>query len=198
MRDSGRVFRKDAAVRFAPLSGERAAWRAFIREFDLPPGVAQVRLVVRDPSTGAVGSILQRLEVPFPGEFRVSTPILTDRVEPGAPGQPPRPAVAAHRVFAPGGGLYCQYEVFGAATPGGATPRVDASFELRRADGETLRKAPPTPIARGADGRLVRMVGASLEGLDEGAYELVIEVRDEVSGNSFVRHEPFTLARNGG
>jgi hypothetical protein len=195
MRDSGRVFRKDAGVSFAPAAGEGAGWRAFTREFDLPPGVAQVRLVVRDPSTGAVGSILQRLEVPFPGEFRLSTPILTERVEPGAPGEPPRPAIAAHRVFAPGGGLYCQYEVFGAATPGGSPPRVEASFELRNADGETLRKAAPTAIVPGADGRLVRTVGASLEGLEPGAYELVLEVRDEVSGNSFVRHEPFTLTR---
>ncbi len=198
MRDSGRVFRRDAAVSFAPAAGEGAAWRAFTREFDLPPGVAQVRLVVRDPSTGVVGSVLQRLEVPFPGEFRASTPILTERVEPAStPDQPPQPALAAHRAFAAGGGLYCQYEVFGAATPGGVPPRVDASFELRKADGETVRKAPPTPIVPGAGGRLVRTVGASLEGLEEGAYELVIEVRDDVSGNTFVRHEPFVLARDG-
>ena len=101
-------------------------------------------------------------------------------------------------MFPPGGGLYCQYEVFGAARPGGAAPRVDASFELRRADGETLRKAPPTPIAVGADGRLVRMVGASLRGSWRKAPdELVLEVADEVSGERLVRHEPFALARAG-
>ena len=134
--------------------------------------------MVRDPASGAIGSVLQRLEVPFPGEFRVSTPILTDRVEPGRdPGSLRGRRSRRTACFRPGGGLYCQYEVFGAALPGGAAPRVDASFELRRADGETVRKAPPTPIAVGADGRLVRMVGASLEGLDEGAYELVLEVR---------------------
>jgi len=193
MRDSGRLFRKDAAVTIAPADGQGPAWRAFTREFELPPGVAQLRLVVRDPATGAVGSILHRLEVPFPGEFRLSTPILTDRVEPAEAGQPPRPALAAHRAFPPGGGLYCQYEVFGAARPGGAPPRVDASFELRRGDGETIRKAPPTPIALGADGRLVRTVGTSLEGLEEGAYELVIEVSDETTGDRFLRHEPFVI-----
>jgi VWFA-related protein len=196
MRDSGRVFRRDAAVTIAGATGEGPAWRAFTREFDVPPGVAQLRVVVRDPASGAIGSILQRLEVPFPGEFRVSTPVLTDRVEPAGPGQPPRPALAAHRVFAPGGGLYCRYEVFGAARPGGAAPRVDASFELRGADGETLRKAPPTPIAPGADGRLVRTVGTSLEGLEEGGYELVLEVADEVSGQRLIRHEPFALAQD--
>ena len=197
MRDSGRFFRQDAAVTIAAAAGEGPPWRAFTREFELPPGVGQVRVVVRDLASGAIGSVLQRLEVPFPGELRLSTPILTDRVEAAAdPGQPPRPALAAHRVFPPRGGLYCQYEVFGAARPGGAAPRVDASFELRRADGETLRKAPPTPIAVGADRRLVRMVGASLEGLEEGAYELVLEVSDEATGDRLVRHELFVLARD--
>ena len=100
-------------------------------------------------------------------------------------------------MFTPGGGLYCRYEVFGAAQPGGAAPQVDAAFELRRSDGEAVRKAPPSPIAVGADGRLVRMVGTSLEGLPEGAYELVLEVADEVSGNRLVRHEPFALAGAG-
>jgi VWFA-related protein len=198
MRDSGRLYRQDAAVTIASAAGEAPVWRAFTREFELPPGVGQVRLVVRDPASGAIGSLLQRLEVPFPGEFRVSTPILTDRAEPAAvPGDPPRPALAAHRVFPAGGGLYCQYEVFGAARPGGEPSRVHAAFELRRSDGETLRKAPPTPIAVGADGRLVRMVGTSLEGLEEGAYELVLEVSDEARGDRLVRHEPFVLVRDG-
>ncbi len=197
LRDTGRGFRHDDTVAVTGPKGEEPRWRAFTREFELPPGVAQVRVAVRDPASGAIGSVSQRLEIPFPGELRVSTPILTDRVEPAAaPGQPPRPALAAHRVFAPGGGLYCQYEVFGAARPGGAAPRVNAAFELRRGSGDTVRKAPPTPIAADADGRLVRLVGASLEALEAGAYELVLDVQDEVSGNRIVRREPFTLARD--
>ena len=197
LRDTGRGFQHEDTVAVTAPKGDEPRWRAFVREFELPPGVAQVRVVVRDPATGTIGSVVQRIEIPSPGEFRVSTPILTDRIEPApTPEQPPRPALAAHRAFPARGGLYCQYEVFGAAQPGGAAPRVDASFELRRADGETLRKAPPTPIAVGADGRLVRTVGTSLEGLEEGVYELVIEVADGVSGDRLVRHEPFVLARD--
>ena len=193
VRDSGRIYRKDAAVTVA-AAGQGPAWREFTREFEVPPGVAQLRLVVRDPSGGAVGSLLQRLEIPFPGEFRLSTPILTDHVEPGAPGEPPRPALAAHRVFAPGGGLYCRYEVFGAARPGGAVPRVTASFELRRGDGETVARAAATPILPDRDGRLVRTVGVSLEGLPEGDYELLLEASDETTDNRVMRHEPFVIA----
>jgi hypothetical protein len=197
-RDSGRGFRHDDTVEVAVPEGQAPGWRALTREFELPPGVSQVRVVLRDPLNGALGSVSQRVDIPLPGELRVSTPVLTDRVEPAtAPGQAPRPALASHRVFAPGVGLYCQYEVFGAARPGGAASRVDGAFELRRSDGETVRKAPPTPIAPDATGRLVRTVGASLEGLEAGAYELVLEVRDEVSGNRLVRREPFALARDG-
>jgi hypothetical protein len=42
----------------------------------------------------------------------------------------------------------------------------------------------------------VRLIGASLEDLPEGAYELVLEVRNEVSGERLVRREPFVLARD--
>jgi VWFA-related protein len=197
-RDGGSAVRQDAALTIAVAAGERPAWRAFTREFDLPPGVSQVRLVVREPSSRVAGSVLQRLEVPYPGELRVSTPILTDRVEPAsAAGARPRPALAAHRAFPTGGGLYCQYEVFGAARPQGAPPRVSAGFSLRSRAHGTIRSAPPTPIAADADGRLVRLVGASLAGLEPGAYELVVEVRDESTGERTVRREAFTLEPDG-
>lgn len=198
LRDTGRGFRHEDAVAVTAPKGDEPRWRAFTREFELPPGVAQVRVVVRDPATGAIGSVVQRIEIPSPGEFRVSTPILTDRIEPAiARGQLPQPALAAHRVFATGGGLYCQYEVFGAARSGGAPPRVVAGFHLRSQDGAVVQEAEATPIAPDKDGRLVRLVGVSLEGLEAGAYELVLEVQDEVSGNRLVRREPFTLARDG-
>jgi VWFA-related protein len=199
MRDSGQVFRQDAAVTIAGAEGEGPAWRAFTRDFELPPGVAQVRLVVRDPASGATGSIQHRLEIPFPGEMRVSTPILTDRVLPAeSPDDGPRPALAAHRVFPGGGGLYCQYEVFGAASPGGTPPRVAAGLQIRSSNGTVLREAVATPITPDRRGRVVRLVGASLEGLPEGSYELVIDVRDERTGEQVVRHEAFALVRPGG
>jgi len=194
MRDGGVGFRQDAEVSIGSAARDEPTWRALTREFDLAPGVAQVRVVVRDPAGGAIGSVLQRVEIPFPGELRTSTPILTDRVETGqGAGERPRPALAAHRSFPAGGGLYCQYEVFGAARPGGASPRVAASLSLRSADGTVVREAPTTPIAADADGRVVRLVGASLEGLPVGPYELVIEGRDETTGQRFAQREHFRI-----
>jgi hypothetical protein len=197
LRDTGRGFQHQDTVAVTAPEGDEPRWRAFTREFELPPGVAQVRIVVRDPASGEIGSVVQRIEVPSAGEFRVSTPILTDRVEPAAVrGELPQPALAAHRVFPAGGGLYCQYEVFGAVRPGGAPPRVTASFQLVSHDGAVVQEAAATPIALDASGRLARTVGMSLEGLEEGAYELVIEMRDEVSGVRLVRREPVALARD--
>jgi VWFA-related protein len=197
LRDTGRGFRHEDAVTVSAPNADEPRWRAFAREFELPPGVAQIRVVVRDPATGAVGSVVQRIEVPAPGEFRVSTPILTDRVEPATgPGQPPRLTLGAHRVFA-GGGLYCRYEVFGAARNGGTPATVTSAFRLRSEDGAVVHDVPATPIAPDRDGRLVRMVGTSLKGLREGAYELVLDVRDEATGRSVVHRDAFVLAPGG-
>ncbi len=196
-RDTGRELRFDEVLGLGGAEGRASGWRAVVREFDLPPGVAQVRVVVRDPDSGAVGSVSQRFEVPPGGALRLSTPILTDRVEPAASAKArPRPALCAHRVFKPEGGLYLQFEVFGAArTPNEAPPQVSAGLTLRTHDGRIVRSAPPSPIAVDQDGRVVRFVGIGLEGLEEGPYDLSLDVRDAVSGKRLEHHEPFTLAR---
>jgi VWFA-related protein len=194
-RDSGRGFRHDDTFELAAAGSEAPGWRALVREFELPPGVTQARVVVRDQASGAMGSVSQRFEVLPPGGLRLSTPILTDHVEPAEKaGGRPHTALAAHRVFRPGGSLYCEFEVFGAAHSPGGTPRVVAGLEVLTANGRLARKADLTPIAADASGRVVRLVGMSLEGMAEGAYDLVLKVRDETSGTHLERREPFTLA----
>jgi len=196
-RDTGREFRADDMLALAVAGGEAPAWRAVARDFDLPPGIAQARVVVRDPASGALGSVSQRFEVPAAGGLRISTPIVTDHVEPTpAMANRPRPALAVHRVFPPQGTLYIQFEVFGAArSAGGGLPRVVAGLALRTREGRLARQAQPTPIAADPDGRVVRFVGVPLDGLEEGPYDLVLEVHDEVSGARLLDGEPLTLAR---
>jgi hypothetical protein len=72
---------------------------------------------------------------------------------------------------------------------------VSAGLTIATHDGRLVRQAPPTPIAVNPDGRLVRLLGLGLDGLEEGPYDLVLEVRDEVSGAHVARREPFRLAR---
>ena len=58
-----------------------------------------------------------------------------------------------------------------------------------------LQQAPPTLIAAEGDGRVVRLLGLPLDGLEEGAYELVLDVQDEASGVRLERREAFRLDR---
>jgi VWFA-related protein len=197
LRDTGRTLYSDQRVEVRVPEGESPGWRSFAREFDLPAGVAQARIVVRDPTTGTLGAVSHRFEVPPPGVLRLSTPIVSDQVAPPASGRGrSSAAVGAHRVFRPQGALYCEFEVFGAAREGASgRPRVSAGIELRTAEGTPLRQASATPIAADADGRVVRLAGIGLDGLPEGAYELVLDVRDDVGGGRLERRDPFTLAR---
>jgi VWFA-related protein len=196
-RDTGKGFWHDDALTLEVKGSDPPGWRPFAREFELPAGVTQVRIVVRDTASGVIGSVTQRFEVPPPGVLHFATPILSDRLAGGAkPTAHPQPVLVAHRVFAPQGHLYCQFDVFDAATPSHAAPRVAAGLELRKANGQVVLHADPTPIAADSNGRLVRTAGITLAGMEEGSYDLVLEARDQVGGGQIERHEPFTLARS--
>jgi hypothetical protein len=160
------------------------------REVRLPPGPALVRAVVRDTASGHSGLVTERLVVPSAGRPYISTPLLSDReLPPGSAG--PRP-VAAHRTFAARGQLFCTYEVF---APGGTQPalHVAGAFRVEDASGQEVASAPPTPIAATADGRVVRMVALSLEGLAPGRYRLVVEAEDAASGLHLETGEDFFI-----
>jgi VWFA-related protein len=197
-RDSGKGFIHDDPVEITVPGAETPGWRGLVREFELPPGVSQVRVVVRDMASGALGAVTQRFEVPEPGALRVSSPILTDRVEPAKDGRGrPRAALAAHRTFVPAGGLYCEFEVFGAARDAATgLPRVTAGLEVRTAQGQVVRRADPTAITPDQDGRVVRLLGMPLAGMAEGSYDLVLQIQDLVDGAKIERSERFSLSGN--
>jgi VWFA-related protein len=197
-RDTGRGFRHDDTADVAVKGAEAPGWRSLVREFELPAGVTQVRVVARDLQSGALGSVTQRLEVPEAGSLRLSTPILSDHLAPTEnPGDKPRPALSASRSFEAKGALYCQFEVFGASMAASGGGQVSAGLEVRGPGGEVLRHAPPTPIAVDASGRLIRVLGLGLEGLAEGSYDLVLQVEDQLGGGRMERREPFEIVRAG-
>lgn len=192
-RDTGvtQELHEQVVVRAGEADAPR--WRSVAREVDLAAGTAQARVVLRDPEARLAGAVSHRFEVPSPDALRVTTPIVTDRVQrSGADDDHPRAAIVVARVFRPRGPLYCEFEVLGAKTEG-RVPRVSAGIEVRAADGRTVRHAPPTPIAPDGGGRLLRLVGIVLDGLPEGDYRLVLDVRDQIAGTRLERVEPFTL-----
>jgi VWFA-related protein len=170
-------------------------WWAFFRDVRLPPGVAQLRVRVRDTVSGAQGSVAQRIEVPDVDAPYLSTPFVSDAVQPPRQsGEPPQIVPTARRTFPARGTLYCQYELFsfgGRDLPGVA--RVMGSYTLARSTGEVVMSAPPTLIS--TDGtRVVRRLALPL-GSMSGAYDLVLTVEDHLANRSFTTRERFEVTR---
>jgi VWFA-related protein len=163
------------------------------RQWHLTPGVWQARLLVEDTTTGRIGTVLHTFEVPDPKVFRMSTPILTAELE--DPDGKKKPKVALGRTFRTGTILYCQYNVYGATVDSKHdwVPHALGSWMLRRGD-EVVREAPPTLIQPGGDGRLTRTLGISLQGAPPGEYSITLTVKDEKTGETLTRTEPFTVA----
>lgn len=166
------------------------------REFSLPPGAYQARLLVRDQASGLMGTVRHEFHV-LPAEaFRISTPVLTDTLQPGPEGQGPRPVPVARRTFRPGLRLACAFEVYGAAPdPARGGPRLSLAWELRRADGSVAASGPERPLPPGPLGQATALVQVPLPEDAAGDHVLVLKVRDEVSTRVLEDSEPFTVAR---
>ena len=194
-RDSGTVHRVDQRVVVeAGLGRAWEGWLALQRDLELPPGVVQARVVLRDEFLGRVGAITIRFEVPEAAGLRFTTPILTDRLRPVAKGTAPAPVLLARREFAPSGRLYCQFQVLGAGASARDPAAVESRYLLRHARGATVSQGVPGPMTIARDGQLVSFFGLPLDGLAAGPYELVLSVLDRASGQTLERTEAFRVA----
>jgi VWFA-related protein len=197
-RETGEYYRYYQTIEMAllPETRERLrrTWYPVSREFALPAGGYQVKVVVRDLGSGRVGSVIHEFEVPAAGSFRLSTPVLSDTIETDAGGVK-RPVLQVRRSFPRDAVLYCQFSVYGAAREEKSTlmPQVRAGYEVRRADGALFKRSAPTLIGPTSVGALLRLSGISLKGAAPGAYELVLTVRDELAGKSVELREPFEV-----
>jgi hypothetical protein len=197
-RESGEYYRYDQKIEMSLLPETRKrleqTWYPVAREFTLPAGAYQAKIVVRDLNSGRVGSVVHEFEVPPAGTLRVSTPVLSDTLDQGADGTR-RPVLQVRRAFATDATLYCQYGVYGAAKDesGSLMPRVSAGYEIRRADGVVFKRTAPTPINPTSVGALLRLNGIALRGASPGQYELVLTVKDELAGRPVEVREPFEI-----
>ena len=161
------------------------------RQWRMPPGVWQLRLLLRDTTSGRIGTAIHTFEVPQAKGLRLSTPILTPELE-KVDGRD-RPRIVLGRTFHPGQILYCQYQVHGAAADAAERlPRVTGRWELRHGDA-VVRSSAPTRIRAEADGRVARLLGVSLADLEAGEYSLALTVRDEVAGADTTAEEAFSV-----
>jgi VWFA-related protein len=203
-RETGEFFRYDQKVemKLRPATRQKLVWSTISREFELAPGGYQAKIVVRDKNSGRIGTLVHEFEVPALGPFRVSTPVLSDTIQPAPAGEKagtPMPTLLARRAFAPGAMLLAQFEVYGAAKEkGSGMPRVTAGYVIRRNDGTVIAHVDPTPIQPTSLGRVMRLVGTRLEGSPPGDYEMVISFKDEVAGKTLELKEPFSVAAGAG
>ncbi|HXY40353.1 MAG TPA: VWA domain-containing protein, partial [Vicinamibacteria bacterium] len=197
-RETGEYYRYDQTIEMSLLPDTRdrlqRTWYPVAKEFALPSGAYQVKVVVRDVGSGRVGSVIHEFEVPPAGAFRVSTPVLSDSLETGEGGAK-RPVLEVGRAFPRDGLLYCQFAVYGAARDdkGSLLPQVKAGYEVRRTDGSVFKKSAPTVINPTSVGALLRLNGISLKGAAPGEYELVLTVQDLLAGKSVEIRELFLI-----
>jgi VWFA-related protein len=195
---SGEFFRFDQKIdmKLLPATRERLGktWFPVLREFELAPGSYQAKIVVRDGNNQRIGTVMHEFNVPDLTRLRTSSIVLSDTLQPDKTGERPRPALVVRRTFAPDATLYAQFEVYGAAKEkGSGMPKVVAGYQIRRQDGTVLTKVAPTQILPTSLGKLSRLVGTGLGDAAPGAYEFVLELRDEIGGGSVEIHEPFTV-----
>jgi hypothetical protein len=197
-RESGEYYRYDQRVemKLLPATREKLVWYPMSRDFELAPGGYQAKIVVRDKNSGRIGTLVHEFEVPPLGPLRVSTPILSDTMQPAPPGEKsnPQPTPLARREFPTGVMLLAQFEVYGAAKDkASGMPRVTAGYDIRRTDGTVVTHVEPTPIQPTSLGRLMRLVGTRLVDHSPGDYEMVLTLKDEVAGKALEVREPFSV-----
>jgi VWFA-related protein len=197
-RDSGEFYRYDQKVtmrlRPATLQRLRRDWYPIVREFQLPPGDHQAKIIVRETHTGLLGSVSHELEVPPLDTFRVSTPVLSDTWHPGPPGTAIQPQLLARREFPQGAEVACQFEVYGAARDEQGMPRVTQGYRVLGPDGSVYKTLPESVISPTADGQVVRLFVLSLEYATPGDYRMAMTFRDELAGKVLQLEELFTVS----
>ncbi len=199
-RGGGEFFRFDQTLDLAlpPEGREQLArtWLPIVREYELASGRYRAKMIVRDKTSGRVGTVIHDFEVPDLKPFRVSTPVLSDVREGAAGGSPgDRLAILARRDFPQGSSLFCQVDVYRAVKEeSSGMPRVSMGYEVRRSDGTLLARDAPSLIQPTPDGALSRMIGFSLEDASPGEYELVLRFKDEFSGSRLESREPFQVS----
>jgi hypothetical protein len=199
-RETGEFFRYDQKIEMNLLPRTRdklaTTWFPVVRDFELAPGGYQAKLVIRDRNSGRVGTVIHEFEVPDLSQFRTSTPVISDTLQPDEnEKKSPHPALIVRRTFAPGSTLFASFEVYGAAKekPTGM-PNVSAGYVVRRPDGTALVEVPPSRINPTSLGKLSRIVGTRLPAEASGDLEFVLSVKDEISGKTLEVKEPFTVA----
>jgi hypothetical protein len=165
------------------------------RPVELGTGVAQLRVLVREPGKGGAGTAAVRLMVPAPDTPYLATLMAIELGSSEAADSTGKPRPVARRQFEPRGRLLLQYEVQGPVERDGPPATLLGSFVFRRAGGPTLSQGDPAPLSAEPGSFPARVLAVPLDGLADGAYEILIRVEDRSSGDVLEAREGFVVAR---
>jgi VWFA-related protein len=161
-----------------------------LRDFELPPGTYQARLLVRDSRSAALGTVRHTFTVPKAEGLRTSTPILTDAVR--SEGGREFPVPLARRTFAAGSQLFYSFDVYGASRDAQGQSQVKVAYVVRRGD-QTFAESAPRMVAAAPDGSLSPRLVLPLAGASPGRYEIQLTLTDARTGASLERRDAFLV-----
>jgi VWFA-related protein len=182
--------RMDLALPPDVLERLRVQGVPLLRDFELPAGTYQARLLARDTKGRALGTVRHTFTVPPADGLRTSTPILTDVVQNDGGRELPVPLARRH--FASGSRLFYAFDVYGATREGQAPSEVRIGYVVRRGD-RTFAEAAPRTVVAAADGSLSQRLVLALTGAEPGQYEIRLTVTDPRSGKSLERRDAFLV-----
>jgi hypothetical protein len=177
-------------IRLAKDQLDKALVEGLTYRLDVPvkkPGAYQLRVAIRDTSSGRVGTANQLVQVPDLGEkeLALSGIVVGSLAAEGTAAEPlGSQATAALRRFRPGQALSYGYAVYNAKLDKATgLPRLDSQMRLFR-DGEPLTVGEKRPIEAAAGSIVVASGGGFVLGpeMPPGDYVLQVIVTDALAG----------------
>jgi VWFA-related protein len=159
---------------------------------ELPPGIYQIRLAVRDNNTGAIGTTSKYLEVPDITKGRLAaSSLLMGGVEPGLT-KAGLPATTPNRAFSRKQDLRYAVIVYNPKLKDGQS--AVSSQVIISKDGKVLFREPAQPLkAVGKPTELVKVGQVGLAKVPRGRYTLTVAITDTLAD----KKAPQVMIRSG-
>jgi VWFA-related protein len=179
------AFRNDQKVELERKPGtfKGPSWYTMVREFELPAGGYQAKLVVRDVKSKKLGTVVYEFSVPPLDKLRLSSPILTDEVQAPPGGSPSAVDPGAAKLQPREAVLLPLRRLRSVRRPGTLMPRRRG--RPRAAEGRRRHREPEQAHGDQPDLDRRRLAPAADpdRGPEPGDYELEIVARDVRAGS---------------
>lgn len=190
----------------AELKSLKERKSAYQKAIVLPPGVYRIQALVRDIKTGAAGKRILAFTVPKYEENRLSTSslVLASRLQNKTDEmQSNQFIIGGYKVIPNVSGLYQRgqevgiyLQVYNAGIDETTLrPKVDVEYVLQKDGKEILNQKEDWKGLSDSGQRLVLARLLPTSTLSEGEYELLVKIRDRVSGDKLTQRSTFTISK---